>query len=59
MQPMALVFRRAGGRWKLAAAVNRPASGWPALAAGPPASAPPSSPPADYGAALARVLTHA
>jgi hypothetical protein len=32
MQPQALVFERAGGRWKLAAAVNRPgSSGWPAL----------------------------
>jgi hypothetical protein len=31
MHPMAMVFERVDGRWKLAAAVNRPARGWPAL----------------------------
>jgi hypothetical protein len=60
MQPMAMVFQRSGGRWKLAAAVNRPARGWPALCT---ASAPPSAPAAlaaaDYAPELARVLTHA
>ena len=43
MQPMAMVFERAGGRWKLAAAVNRPARGWPALCTkGQPPAAPPA-----------------
>jgi hypothetical protein len=60
MQPMAMVFQRSGGRWKLAAAVNRPARGWPALCT---ESAPPSAPAAlaaaDYAPELARVLTHA
>src|SRR6476659_4658228 len=47
MQPMAMVFQRSGGRWKLAAAVNRPARGWPALCteARRRARRPPSPPP--------------
>ncbi len=62
MQPMAMVFERAGGRWKLAAAVNRPDQGWPALCT---QGAPPTAPaavavaPGDYAPALARVLTRA
>ena len=60
MQPMAMVFERADGRWKLAAAVNRPARGWPALCTkGLPPSAPPVLAAADYAPELARVLTHA
>ena len=60
MQSMAMVFVRAGGRWKLAAAVNRPARGWPALCTkGLPPSAPPVLAAADYAPELARVLTHA
>ncbi len=60
MQPMAMVFVRAGGRWKLAAAVNRPARGWPALCTkGSPPSAPPAVAAADFAPELARVLTHA
>jgi hypothetical protein len=60
MQPMAMVFERSHGRWKLAAAVNRPARGWPALCTeGKPPSAPPALAAADYAPELARVLTHA
>jgi hypothetical protein len=60
MQPMAMVFVRAGGRWKLAAAVNRPARGWPALCTkGLPPGAPPVLAAADYAPELARVLTRA
>ena len=60
MQPMAMVFERVDGRWKLAAAVNRPARGWPALCTeGAPPSAPPALAVADYAPELARVLTHA
>ena len=60
MQPMAMVFQRSDGRWKLAAAVNRPARGWPALCTeGAPPSAPPALAAADYAPELARVLTHA
>jgi len=60
MQPMAMVFVRAGDRWKLAAAVNRPARGWPALCTkGLPPSTPPAVAAADYASELARVLTHA
>ena len=60
MQPMAMVFERADGRWKLAAAVNRPARGWPALCTeGKPPSVPPALAAADYAPELARVLTHA
>jgi len=60
MQPMAMVFARDGARWKLAAAVNRPARGWPALCTkGLPPSTPPVLAAVDYAAELARVLTHA
>ena len=60
MQPMAMVFVRVDGRWKLAAAVNRPARGWPALCTkGQPPAAPPALAVADYVPELARVLTHA
>ena len=60
MQPMAMVFERADGRWKLAAAVNRPARGWPALCTeGKPPSVPPALAAADYAPELALVLTHA
>ena len=60
MQPMAMVFQRSDGRWKLAAAVNRPARGWPALCTeGKPPSVPPALAAADYAPELARVLTHA
>ena len=48
MQPMAMVFEWADGRWKLAAAVNRPARGWPALCTeGKPPSVPPALAAAD------------
>jgi hypothetical protein len=60
MQPMAMVFERSGGRWKLAAAVNRPASGWPALCTkGAPPGTPPAVSAADFAPELARVLRHA
>jgi hypothetical protein len=60
MQSMAMVFERSDGRWKLAAAVNRPARGWPALCTeGAPPTAPPALAAADYAPELARVLTHA
>ena len=60
MQPMAMVFERSDGRWKLAAAVNRPARGWPALCTnGVPPSAPPALAAAGFAPELARVLTHA
>ena len=60
MQPMAMVFERAGGQWKLAAAVQRPDQGWPALCTrGTPPTAPAELAPGDYAAELARVLTHA
>lgn len=41
VQPMAMVFQRVDGRWKLAAAVNHPDRGWPVLCTGgpPPAAA--------------------
>jgi hypothetical protein len=60
MQPMAMVFERVDGRWKLAAAINRPARGWPVLCTkGSPPSAPPALAAADFAPELARVLTHA
>ena len=60
MQPMAMVFERTGGQWKLAAAVQRPDQGWPALCTrGTPPTAPAALAPGDYAAELARVLTHA
>ena len=59
-QPMAMVFQRVGGQWKLAAAVSRPDGGWPALCTqGPPPTAPATLAPGDYASDLARVLTHA
>jgi hypothetical protein len=60
MQPMAMVFEWVDGRWKLAAAINRPARGWPALCTeGSPPSAPPAVAAGDFASELARVLTHA
>jgi hypothetical protein len=60
MRPMAMVFERDGGAWKLATAVNRPPGGWPALCTlGAAPAAAPALAPGDYAAALARVLTHA
>jgi hypothetical protein len=65
MQPVALVFRRVSGAWKLAVIVNQPSSAsgqpaWPALCrAGAGTTAPAVLTPADYGAALARTLDHA
>ena len=60
MQPVAMVFARDGGAWKLAAAVNHPAGRWPALCrSGAGTTAPALLPSASYGAALARVLGHA
>jgi hypothetical protein len=60
MQPMAMVFERVGDSWKLAAAVNRPDGGWPALCTqGTPPASPALLAPADYPSVLARVLTHA
>ena len=64
MQPVALVFRRVGRAWKLAAIVNQSsASGqpaWPALCrAGAGTTAPAVLAPAGYAAALARTLDHA
>jgi hypothetical protein len=60
MQPMAMVFERVGGQWKLAAAVSRPGGGWPALCTqGTPPTAPALLAPGDYASVLARVLTHA
>ncbi len=59
-QPVAMVFERVGGAWKLAAAVNRPSGGWPALCTrGTPPTAPALLAPGDYPSALARMLTHA
>ena len=60
MQPMAMVFERVSGAWKLAAAVSRPDDGWPALCtAGAPPTAPALLAAADYPSVLARVLTQA
>jgi hypothetical protein len=60
MQSVAMVFERAGGVWKLAAAVDRPDSGWPALCTqGAPPAAPAALAPGQYAPALARVLTRA
>jgi hypothetical protein len=62
VQSVAMVFERAGGRWKLAAAVNHSdgSSGWPALCAqGTPPAAPAVLAPGAYTSDLARVLTHA
>ena len=62
VQSVAMVFERAGGLWKLAAAVNHPdgSSGWPALCTqGTPPPAPAVLAPGDYTSDLARVLTRA
>lgn len=60
IQPMAMVFERVGGRWKLAAAVNRPADGWPALCTtGAPPTAPAVLAPERYASDLAPLLTRA
>jgi hypothetical protein len=64
MQPVALVFRRVGGAWKLAVIVNQASGsgqpGWPALCrAGAGATAPAVLAPADYAAALSRTLDRA
>ena len=61
MQSVAMVFKRTGGRWKLATAVTRPGgSGWPALCTkGAPPATPPVLAPGSYTPDLARVLTSA
>ena len=64
MQPVALVFRRVGGAWKLAVIVNQSSGsghpGWPALCrAGAGSTAPAALAPADYAAVLARTLDRA
>jgi hypothetical protein len=60
MQPVAMVFERIDGSWKLAAAVDRPEAGWPALCTrGTPPTAPAVLPPASYATVLAQVLTRA
>jgi hypothetical protein len=60
MQPVAMVFERVGGAWKLAAAVSRPSGDWPALCTrGTPPTAPALLAPGDYASVLAPVLTHA
>jgi hypothetical protein len=62
VQSVAMVFERASGLWKLAAAVNHPdgSSGWPALCTqGTPPAAPAVLAPGNYTFDLARVLTRA
>jgi hypothetical protein len=60
MEPVAMVFERVGGSWKLAAAVDRPDQGWPALCTqGTPPTAAAVLPSASYATVLAQVLTHA
>ena len=60
MEPVAMVFERIGGSWKLAAAVQRPEAGWPALCTqGTPPTVPAVLPAASYATVLAQVLTHA
>jgi hypothetical protein len=64
MQPVAMVFRRVGGAWKLAVIVNQPSGsghpGWPALCrVGAATTAPAVLAPAGYGAALAATLNRA
>ena len=61
MQSVAMVFERAGGRWKLATAVNRPdGAGWPALCTqGTPPAGPAVLAAGRYAPDLARVLTSA
>jgi hypothetical protein len=60
MQPVAMVFERTGGSWKLAAAVDRPETGWPVLCTqGTPPTAAAVLPAASYATVLAQVLTRA
>jgi hypothetical protein len=64
MQPVALVFRRVGGAWKLAVIVNQSSDsghpGWPALCrSGAGITAPAVLAPADYAAVLSRTLDRA
>jgi hypothetical protein len=61
MQSVAMVFERAGGRWKLAAAVDHPdGAGWPALCTqGTPPAGPAVLAAGGYAPGLARVLTSA
>lgn len=60
IQPVAMVFQRVGGQWKLAAAVNRPDGGWPALCRQGTATAAPAEVAADrYAPDLAAALTRA
>jgi hypothetical protein len=62
MQPVAMVFQRTAGTWKLAAAVHYPSggAGWPALCRQRPATtAPALLAPDSYAPDLARVLTRA
>jgi hypothetical protein len=64
VQPVALVFQRSGGAWKLAAVVNQPSGSgpatWPALClTGPGTTAPAVLPPAQYAATLSRALDRA
>jgi hypothetical protein len=60
MEPVAMMFERIGGSWKLAAAVDRPEAGWPALCTqGTPPTAPAVLPSASYATVLAQVLTRA
>ena len=60
MQSVAMVFERADGRWKLAAAINHPAGSWPALCTrGTPPTAPDVLAPGRYASVLSRVLTSA
>ena len=56
-----MVFERAGGRWKLAAAVNHPdGGGWPTLCTqGSPPAGPGALAADSYAPDLARVLTSA
>jgi hypothetical protein len=61
MQPVAMVFERTGGLWKLATAVNHTGGpGWPALCTtGASPATPPVLAPGSYTPDLARVLTSA
>jgi hypothetical protein len=60
MQPVAMVFERVEGSWKLAAAVDRPEAGWPALCTqGKPPTTSAVLPSASYATVLAQVLTRA
>jgi hypothetical protein len=61
MQSVAMVFERAGGRWKLATAVNHPdGAGWPALCTqGTPPAGPAVLAAGRYAPDLAQVLTSA